>query len=183
MGFRWVLSDRGLMHLFPALGADGQCPQHTAAAFARPFTQHGCVAIPAAMIAMIHMSLQSELIGDWSVSTVAVGRGHRVPSRPISCTQSGRWSGKRSPWQKPWASRQKGLCISGLSSERENGAGGAPFFSLSLILLGAIDCTFSGGNIAPFLAEDCTFSAGTRSGNDSLGNWPLRNESSTISMT
>jgi hypothetical protein len=58
------------MHLFPALGADGQCPQHTAAAFARPFTQHGCVAIPAAMIAIIHMSLQSELIGDMSDTVV-----------------------------------------------------------------------------------------------------------------
>jgi hypothetical protein len=34
MGLRGLPSDLGLMHLFPALGADGQCPQHTAAAFA-----------------------------------------------------------------------------------------------------------------------------------------------------
>jgi hypothetical protein len=34
MGLRGLPSDLGLMHLFPALGADGQCPQHTAAAVA-----------------------------------------------------------------------------------------------------------------------------------------------------
>jgi hypothetical protein len=34
MGLRGLPSDLGLMHLFPALGTDGQCPQHTAAAFA-----------------------------------------------------------------------------------------------------------------------------------------------------
>jgi hypothetical protein len=34
MGLRGLPWDLGLMHLFPALGADGQCPQHTAAAFA-----------------------------------------------------------------------------------------------------------------------------------------------------
>jgi hypothetical protein len=34
MGLQGLPSDLGLMHLFPALGADGQCPQHTAAAFA-----------------------------------------------------------------------------------------------------------------------------------------------------
>jgi hypothetical protein len=34
MGLRWLPSDLGLMHLFPTLGADRQCPQHTAAAFA-----------------------------------------------------------------------------------------------------------------------------------------------------
>jgi uncharacterized membrane protein (UPF0127 family) len=34
MGLRRLPSDLGLMHLFPTLGADRQCPQHTAAAFA-----------------------------------------------------------------------------------------------------------------------------------------------------
>ena len=63
MGLRGLLSALGLMHLFPALGADGQCPHHTAAAFASPFTQRWGVAIPAAMITMIHTSLPSALIG------------------------------------------------------------------------------------------------------------------------
>jgi hypothetical protein len=77
---------------------------------------------------------------------------------PISRVQSGRWSGRRSPWQKPWASHQKGFRISGLSGERENGASGAPFFSLSLLLLGDIDVTFSRLEMSPFSGAHVTFS-------------------------
>jgi hypothetical protein len=87
-------------------------------------------------------------------SSIMNERGHR------SRAQFGRWSGRRSPWQNAWASHQNGFCISGLSDEKENSAGGAPFFSLSLLLLGATDCTFSWRGIAPFLAGDCTFSSG-----------------------
>jgi hypothetical protein len=59
LGLRGLLRDRGLMHLCPELGADRQRPQHTAAAFASPFTQRWHLAIPAAMITAVHASLQS----------------------------------------------------------------------------------------------------------------------------
>jgi hypothetical protein len=49
-----------------------------------------------------------------------------------SSQQSGRWSSSRSLWQKPWASHQKGLCRSGLSSHFSMDFRVAPsFFSFS----------------------------------------------------
>jgi hypothetical protein len=46
------------------------------------------------------------------------------------------------------------LCISGLSGERENGAGGAPFFSLSFLLSTNLEVRFSRPEMLGFLPSE-----------------------------